>query len=407
MENATLQKSISDPLGRYYTKNLVGRTLVREMSLENPRIVVDLGTGDGALSLEGSRIWTDAKFVTVDIDKSIPSVSSISNRNHHILDVLNSKLHTHIGLDLGSVDGAICNPPYIRPEWREDFAEILEDAGLSGIFPSIRDIGAEILFIAQNLRFLKNGGKLGLIVPDGLIAGERYGSFRELMLSNHKIERVIELPRKIFRKTDAKAHIVIITKKGQTDERIAVQRLNDSGELSGSILVPSELAIHRLDYSYLNNQYALEGPSQICISDVCETLTRGQLSSVDVRSSMVNIFHSTDFPKITENILPLVPKEFILEKNQTLLLPTTIAESGDILLCRVGRNLELKVCLLQNGYAALSDCVYKLRVNPKFREKVINFLISKNGQNQLAALAHGVGAKYLSKRDLLQLKIDI
>ena len=125
MEIALSSKCNSDPLGRYYTKNIVGHTLAREMSLENPKIVMDLGTGDGALSIEASRIWTNAQFVTVDIDNNVSSSQSISNRYHHTLDVLNSQLHTHIGLGLGTVDGAICNPPYIRPHWRKDFAPLL------------------------------------------------------------------------------------------------------------------------------------------------------------------------------------------------------------------------------------------------------------------------------------------
>ena len=155
----TIQQSGSDPLGRYYTNSLVSRTLVREMNLTNPNLVVDLGTGDGSLSAEAAQIWTSARFITVDIDSRITETNNHRlkeiNGNHFKFDVLNSQLHHQIGLDLASADGAICNPPYIRPRWRKDFAEILEDAGLSGVFPSIKDVGADVLFIAQNLRLLR------------------------------------------------------------------------------------------------------------------------------------------------------------------------------------------------------------------------------------------------------------
>ena len=110
-------KSGSDPLGRYYTNGLVGRTLVREMNLENPNLVVDLGTGDGSLSAEAAQIWTSARFVTVDIDDGISETNNDrlknTRSNHYTFDVLNSQLHNHIGLDLGSADGAVCNPPYL------------------------------------------------------------------------------------------------------------------------------------------------------------------------------------------------------------------------------------------------------------------------------------------------------
>ena len=57
------QLSGSDPLGRYYTHSLVSKTLVPEMNLSKPNLVVDLGTGDGFLSAEAAQIWTSARFI--------------------------------------------------------------------------------------------------------------------------------------------------------------------------------------------------------------------------------------------------------------------------------------------------------------------------------------------------------
>lgn len=401
----------SDKLGRYYTNGMVGRTLVHEMNLKNPNLVVDLGTGDGSLSVEAAQIWTTARFVTVDIDNSISETNNNRLKNttstHHTFDVLNSQLHNQIGLDLGSADGAICNPPYIRPRWRKDFAEILEDAGLSGIFPSISDVGADVLFIAQNLRFLRQSGRLGLILPDGIIAGEKYNKLRETLFNQHRIERVIELPRRIFRKTDAKAHIVILTKNGLPNETVTVERLDADGSLSKRIQVPISKAIHRIDYSYLESQQLQESSSKVRLSEICETLTRGQLSSVQVKSSGINIFHSTDFPEINGGLCPNVPDKFIIKKLQSKTLRTAVAQAGDILMCRVGRNLEKKICYVPRGHVALSDCVYKLRVTSKFRRSVMRFFCTKTGQAQLNALSHGVGAKYLSKSDLMHLSLNL
>ena len=399
------------PLGRYYTNGLVGRTLVREMNLENPNLVVDLGTGDGSLSAEAAQIWTSARFVTVDIDDGISETNNDrlknTRSNHYTFDVLNSQLHNHIGLDLGSADGAVCNPPYIRPRWRKDFAEILEDAGLSGVFPSIYDVSADVLFIAQNLRFLRQSGRLGLILPDGIIAGERFTKLRQALINQHRIERVIELPRRIFRKTDAKAHIVILTKDGHPSETVSVERLEANGSLSKRIQVPIDKAVHRIDYSYIESQQSQNGSSKLHLSEICEVLTRGQLSSVQVRNSDINIFHSTNFPKIRDKLCPNVPEKFIIKKSESTALKTSIAEAGDILICRVGRNLEQKICYVPKGYVALSDCVYKLRIPLKFRVNVLKFLCSADGQKKLSALTHGVGARFLSKEHILSLMVNV
>ncbi len=410
MQSLNSLTSGSDPLGRYYTSGLVGRTLVREMNLDSPNLVVDLGTGDGSLSAEAAQIWTSTKFITVDIDHNVTEVNNNRLKHtssiHYTSDVLNSNLHDRIGLNLGSADGAVCNPPYIRPRWRKDFGDILEDAGLSGILTSIKDVSADVLFIAQNLRLLRNDGRLGLILPDGIIAGEKYSKLRELLITEHRVERVIELPRRIFRKTDAKAHIVILTKNGLSNETVSVERLDANGTLASRILVPAAKAIYRMDYSYLESQAFEKKSSNILLGDIYEALTRGQLSSTQVKRSNINIFHSTNFPLITNSQCPDVPQEFILKKQISGTLKTTIAESGDILICRVGRNLERKICYVQKGFVALSDCVYKLRVKPEYRKQVKEFLSSNSGEKILSGLAHGVGAKYLSKEDLINIIID-
>jgi len=411
MQTEKIQRSGSDPLGRYYTHSLVSQTLVREMNLSKPNLVVDLGTGDGSLSAEAAQIWTSARFITVDIDNSITKKNNDRlkeiNSDHFEFDVLNSQLHQRIGLDLASVDGAICNPPYIRPRWRKDFAEILEDAGLSGVFPSIKDVGADVLFIAQNLRLLRQSGRLGLILPDGIIAGQKYSELRKTLINQHKIERIIELPRRIFRKTDAKAHIMILTKNGQSDETIAVERMDVDGSLSKRIQVSIDQAISRADYSYIENQQSQETHSKVQLNNIYEALTRGQLSSVQVRKSNINIFHSTDFASVNSEIYPCIPDKFILKESPETSLKTTIAKAGDILICRVGRNLEEKICFVPNGYVALSDCVYKLQLPTHHTETVLNFLCSLDGRNQLKALTHGVGAKFLSKNDILSLMIKV
>lgn len=406
-----LNKTGSDPLGRYYTNNLVGRTLIREMNLSSPNLILDLGAGDGALSAEAAQVWTSAQLVTVDIESSISQVNndllkSINSR-HFRFDALNSQLHHELGLDLASADGAICNPPYIRPHWRKEFAEILEDAGLSGIFSSIKDVGADVLFIAQNLRFLRKSGRLGLILPDGIIAGQKHFKLRQKLFEQHKIERIIELPRKIFRKTDAKAHIMILTKNDSSNETVVVDRMEFDGSFSKQLTVSVDDATQRIDYSYIESQQMVKAQSKTQLSEVYKTLTRGQLSSVQVRESDVNVFHSTDFPQIKSHKPPKVPKDFVLSKLPRESLKTTIAEAGDILVCRVGRNLEGKICYVPKGYVAISDCVYKLNIPLPYRENVLSFLCSVEGREQLKALTHGVGAKFLSKKDFLNLAIAL
>lgn len=403
MQLARISKT-SDRFGRYYTDENVAALLVDGMGMPSPNLVIDLGAGDGALVGAASRKWAGARFVTVDIDACAgrpqlhgKEISSV----HHVGDALEDNLYQRIGVLHGTVDSALCNPPYVRPKWQRHFAAMLEDAGLSGVMPKIGGMPADVLFIAQNLRFLRKGGKLGLILPDGIIAGEKFSRFRRALATAHRLERVIELPRRVFRNTDAKAHIVILTKHFSPQNTIQVQRLDESGSLTSPLALSTDRAGNRLDYSYLASLQPESNSPLTRVRDVVEMLTRGPYSSVDRLHCRHPVFHTTDFEKDRVG----VPNEFVLSQAVAEELPGAVARAGDILLARVGRNLEEKVCSVTRGFVAISDCVFVLRVQAEYRTRVLSRLLSSDGRKALAALSHGVGARFITVDSLLNLSI--
>ena len=148
-----------DALGRYYTSDLVSALLVNAMGLHAANTVLDLGAGDGALVAQASVQWKRARFHTVDIDvnagcQKLSAIDSLTFQ-HHVGDALDYALNKQIGLPPEGACAAVCNPPYIRPKWKDHFGLILEEAGLSSILPKLSDVPADVLFIAQNLRFLR------------------------------------------------------------------------------------------------------------------------------------------------------------------------------------------------------------------------------------------------------------
>jgi type I restriction enzyme M protein len=393
LQNASIT---SDILGRYYTNSYVGTILVSSMGTISPESVLDLGAGDGALTAAAAKIWQDATYYTVDIDQnarsaSLPDLLGSSFR-HHVGDALSSAIEKELGLELGSADSAICNPPYIRPRWRKGFASILEDAGLSHVLPKLADMPAEILFIAQNLRFLKDHGRLGLIVPDGVIAGERFAGLRNALATEHCIERVIELPRGIFRKTEAKAHILVMSKSGEGPDEIQVQRLDESGVLSPGLKIQREQATGRLDYSFLAGGMGKKRTTQPRIGDVTIFLSRGSFSSSQRAKCDFPVLHTTDLSPAVD----VVSQKFSIPAALAKQGRFTLAKPGDILVGRVGRNFEEKVCIVKSGNVAVSDCIFILRVAPEHRDSVFAYLKSGPGREALNFSSHGVGAKFLT-----------
>ena len=224
------------------------------MSLPRADTVLELGVGEGALLGPAFARWKDARLITVDIDEH--SVSSLLQRYpahaHFCLDALDLRLPERLELQPRSVDAAVCNPPYIRNEWRPAFSELLEDAGLSGCIPVHRDAAAEVLFLAQNLRLLRDGGSLGIIVPDRIVTGSSMRLLREHLVEEHGLVAVIQLPERIFRKTEAKTYILVLNKKRPSSGQLPLYKLDASGALSRPPKILSEQASERLDFDYFS-----------------------------------------------------------------------------------------------------------------------------------------------------------
>lgn len=185
-ERATIGARRSDELGRYYTRADIGELLVDYMGSTAPYGVLDLGSGVGSLSEAAARRWSNSNILTVDVDQAVSAqIRAALNlraegRHAHLrADALSSRLPLLIRAQLDKIDAAVCNPPFIKPVWRKTFDNILEDAGLSGCLPAIKDADAALLFLAQNLRTLDAGATLGIILPDTMISSQRYQRFRK------------------------------------------------------------------------------------------------------------------------------------------------------------------------------------------------------------------------------------
>ncbi|MFE0840550.1 N-6 DNA methylase [Achromobacter insolitus] len=405
----------ADVWGRYYTSSEISRTLVDAMTGVRPKLILELGAGQGALAKAAHRKWSSANFVTVDTDlaatASLGRLASNASHTHHAYDALDFELADRIGVPLGSVDVGLCNPPYVRPRWRSSFGRILEEAGLSGALQSVHDASADLLFIAQNLRLLRQRGKLGLILPDGLITGQKYRGVRQVLLREHRVELVVQLPRRAFAKTEAQTYLLVLSKGGGETQQIKLSQMSDWGKVSSPITIAADMAKLRLDYAFhalsatmkqLGDMRQFEKTVGAYVSD----LVRGTTSSSQIDSCPLPVFHLSDFPAARgAAVVPTVPAKFIqsVRKTSALRDKFKIAKAGDILIARIGRNLHEKVCLLPRGTCVISDCIFAVRTAPENREALLMYLLSDDGKAALKAASHGVGAKYLSRSDVLDL----
>jgi type I restriction enzyme M protein len=389
-------------LCRFYSPDWLGALLVRSVGEIDPRSVLDLGSGGGCLTTAAARSWGAADFISVDLDASAGPraaqqlVEFPLLRHRHInADVLRPNLSVELGMCDDSLDLVLSNPPYRSAVATDETSLILERCGLTEETLCRGVVPLDLLFLAQAIRLVRPGGRIGLIVPDSLVTGRHLRNVRSQLLTNHSIERVVQLPRRAFKGTDAQAYVIVI-RKGWAPGPVCLEHSSRPSE--DSILIAPELAVQRMDYDhYYYTKQPIQGTS---LRDLGVTIKRGRISSNKLHTLSAT-FHTNAFPKLTD------PPEIDLPQLEEEVLSSSdvVCQPNDILLARVDRRLEEKIAVVRSGRAHISDCVLRLRCPAGEVARVVTSLRSEQGRRQLTAQASGTGARHISAEALLSIRV--
>ena len=126
----------------------------------------------------------------------------------------------------GEMNVALCNPPFGAKTVEKDpdvlglydLGHIWVKNGTDGwrmtdeVMPA-QQLG--ILFLERCWKLLVDGGRLGLIWPEGYLSTDKYGYVRQWLLDHFQVMALVELPRRIFTKSDAdlRSNILIARKE--------------------------------------------------------------------------------------------------------------------------------------------------------------------------------------------------
>lgn len=391
-----------DALARYYTEDIVSNILIQNISYNDPQIIIDFGVGDGALTKTAYKKWTSANFFATDIDTQqlIRTSKKLKNINFINVNSLNKSIERKLKLILGTVDVAICNPPYLKITSKQPkYLKLLDKVGL-GNCKELKYLTSDLIFLAQNLLFLKEGGELGIILPDGLISSKEFELLRKDLIENHSVLSIIQLPDRIFKKTEAKTHILIL-KKGKTDQKEIAKLLliDKSGNYIDNLNVPLNSLTERMDFFYHKENLLSNNNLDkiLTLREIGAEIKRGQLTHSQLKDISNNYIHTTTLIDKTDiSLIDDISKEY---------LNFLSTKSNDILLARVGRGCIGKVSFVNKGSQLISDCVYRVRVPEKYLKIVWTSFCSIEGQLWLKSRSKGVCARTLSKEDLLNFPV--
>ena len=381
-----------DALGRYYTNDIISTLLITNLKTSKPKRILDLGVGDASLTIAAYSRWEKAKYFATEIEPK--KVTAIEKKLSFVkvlnCDTLQPDASSKLKVKFGSIDIAICNPPYVRVDNKEKYNRLFKSVGCKS-FSNLSRITSEIVFFAHNLKLLKHDGELGIIVSDSLITGKEFKIFRETIFEMFNVRKIIQLPDNVFNRTEACTHIIFISKAKSANKTCELFTSNIQGELSEKIIVANNLLIDRMDYQFHRvNIHAKTGTNTL--KQIGAVIKRGKFSYKELRQSKLSFFHSVHFKENDVNICFDKP---VANKHNNY-----SANEGDILMCRVGKRVVGKVAMVKFGRVVISDCIYKITVPKRYRQVLMKSLQSEEGKAWLHAFAHGVCSQVISKSDL-------
>ena len=190
------------------------------------------GLGD-ALSSNAVRQLHEATFYGSDVDPRMVRLATMNLtlrgldrvrilRRDALTRVLDRAAKGELGLPAEGFDVILANPPF---SGRLDKDRIVDDVKVG------RTAQTELLFIQYMLNHLKDGGRCGVVVPEGVLFGST-GAHRELrrrLIENNTVEAVLSLPGGVFNPYSGVKTSVLLFRKGGTTKRVMFLHADNDG----------------------------------------------------------------------------------------------------------------------------------------------------------------------------------
>ena len=190
------------------------------------------GLGDG-LSRAAVRKLHEETFYGADVDPQMVRLATMNLtlrgldqvrvlRRDALTRSLDRAAKAELGMPAHGFDAILANPPF---SGRLDRDRIVEDVKVG------RTAQTELLFLQFMLNHLKEGGRCGVVVPEGVLFGST-GAHKELrrkLVENNTVEAVLSLPGGVFNPYSGVKTSVLVFRKGGSTEQVMFLHVDNDG----------------------------------------------------------------------------------------------------------------------------------------------------------------------------------
>lgn len=352
-----------DTYEKYYTPLELAHKLVDQIHIHDHSRIIDICCGSGNLLKAAFAQNGTCHCYGVDLVKH-----SIENCTTYVSDGREYALKHSETYDL-----ALANPP---------FANNKDDKYTDKLFvkeySEVQLKRIEIEMLLANLRIVKNGGKLLIILPVTFVIGELYSKIRKALLIGNTIEQIVFLPLNAFSPERINCCALVIKK--ETNYSNTATQVYDMDENFG---------IHwrkRISYHCMSRGEWTE-PSQK--NDDLFSIKRGNICSSDFSEEGECVLHNS------KTASPWTPSVRHVRRSSDVLKKCIQAYDGDIIIARVGKSAGVK-CIYHGKSAYVSD---QLLVVTCSDERIANNIMKMD----LTDAVKGLSVKYITMDDIYSL----
>lgn len=408
--------------GQFFTPPTIADFIVRFALrfLDKRERAIDPACGDGVflaslLDIGFGEVWG------VDVDPSVVDSIPTTIREKAkiiIMDALGRGGLLGASIPEKYFDFVVGNPPFSAKYGRVSDARLLHyELGRGKPSQAI-----EVLFLERFIQLAREGGVIGIILPEGVFASKSMIEVREFIL-RYKVLAVVSLPRGVFSgslSTTSKTHVLFLKKKPNDGEHALMIEVNSLKELKGALDKPlkrSVLAI--LLAENITPRYYMNRGVELKFKGL-EVKTLGELVE-EVKTGATEyganrVFSSKGLRFISAKVVTPLGLDFsrdekYVEPGSNMDKPRAHVKPNDLLFVRVGVGCSGRACVVidENDTGVADDWMYIIRLKDRenFPYYVAIYMQSKPGKIQIETMKRGVGTVNIPKTELLKMRIPI
>ena len=396
---------------QYFTPEILSNFMVSLIPDDNINTVIDLSMGECALLESAKKRWNNASYLGSDIDEIL--LRKIHQKSPYIKTFLGDSLGNEINfweeyysiISKNGFDLALANPPF-------DFLnrKLVNIGSKNLLFP------IEIHFLLKYIEIVREGGYICIILPYGFLSLELYNDLRIEILEKVVIHKIIKIFDNCFKKINTDICLLLLQKKEKETKNIqtniTIEYLDNNYNLQGHTRIDISQS-KRFDleyYHFLQEFQILQDSCKYPISILKEFIVNSKRGRTLANNKDLIVENGTRFLHTTDLKYLYISnknKRYVKEKSQYF--ERNYVQIENILIGRVGRKCIGKIAIVTEEFknSVISDCIICLDIKNIDPYYLTIYLATKYGQIQLKGISRGSGSKYITVKDLQNLKVII